>query len=76
MTIDNAWEITLDHTKFNKMFIASGMLYTLKFSDNLKISTALDLYRQEYFIMDLALKKIPTSPDIKAWYEYKHEVSI
>ncbi|XP_070149471.1 uncharacterized protein [Polyergus mexicanus] len=47
MTVQKAWNISIDHHRFGEMFIAEGMLYTIHSvtEETMKIRYAFDLYR-------------------------------
>ncbi|XP_050455183.1 uncharacterized protein LOC126853449 [Cataglyphis hispanica] len=72
MTIQYAWNISIDHHRFGEMFIAGGVLYTIHSvtEETMKIRFAFDLYRNTMRDVSLSF----TNPYLKTTaVSYNHK---
>ncbi|KAF5283904.1 hypothetical protein FQA39_LY04724 [Lamprigera yunnana] len=62
MDILHIWDVSLHHEKYDKMFIAAGILYTVTVEKNvIRILDGVDLYRNKYYNVDILIE----NPQIK-----------
>ncbi|XP_025993328.1 uncharacterized protein LOC105200153 isoform X2 [Solenopsis invicta] len=55
MTIQHAWNISIDHRQFGDMFIAGGVLYAISVTDDImEIGFAFDLYKNKTLNVNLS----------------------